>query len=107
MLTDLTIIPCHSAEDAGRVLENYKVYENKPPDLIQEKQDSSSTQQVMDALTSIRSVNKTDAVTLLSVFGSLAKLIEAPPESIALCPGVGPQKAQRIYAALHEPFKNY
>lgn len=61
----------------------------------------------MDALTSIRSVNKTDAVTLLNVFKTLANLIEAKPEQIALCPGIGPQKAKRIHAALHEPFKNF
>lgn len=59
----------------------------------------------MDALTTIRSVNKTDAVTLLSAFGTLANVIAAEPTKIALCPGIGPQKAQRIHNALHEPFK--
>ncbi|CAL8135499.1 unnamed protein product [Orchesella dallaii] len=106
MLADLTIMPCHTVEEAGKMLETYKIYENKPPDLIQEKQDSDSLQQVIDALTTIRSVNKTDAVTLLSSFGTLAKLVEAEPARIALCPGIGPQKAVRIHAALHEPFKS-
>jgi hypothetical protein len=46
MLADLTIIPAHTAEDAGKILENYKIYENKPVDVIQEKQDSSIVQQV-------------------------------------------------------------
>lgn len=106
MLADLTIIPCHSAEEAGKILETYKIYENKPSDVIQEKQDASSSQQVIDALTSIRSVNKTDAVTMLSVFHTLADIIAAPPARIALIPGIGPQKAKRIHAALHESFKN-
>jgi len=44
-------------------------------------------------------------MTLLRVFGSLVKLLDASPERIALCPGVGPQKAQRIHLALHEKFK--
>jgi len=105
MLADLTIIPAYSAEEIGRILENYKIYENKPPDFIQEKQDPSVLQQVMDALTSIRSVNKTDAMTLLNVFGTLGEIVQASPEKIALCPGFGPHKAQRIHAALHEKFK--
>lgn len=137
MLTELTLIPAYSAEEAGRILENYKIYENKPPEFIQEKQDPSIVQQVrlddrlysildrfifslykielylfivyikvMDALTSIRSVNKTDATTLITVFGSLAEIINATPEKLALCPGFGPQKAQRVYAALHAKFKD-
>jgi len=46
MLADLTIIPANSAEEAGKILENYKIYENKPPDFIQEKQDPNTLQQV-------------------------------------------------------------
>lgn len=47
MLTDVTIMPCHSPEEAGRILESYKIYENKPPDdMILEKQESSISQQV-------------------------------------------------------------
>jgi len=105
MLADLTIIPVYSAEEAGRILENYKIYENKPPDMIQERQDPNSMQQVVDALTSIRSVNKTDASTLLNIFGSLAKILKANVEQIALCPGFGPQKAQKVHSVLHEKFK--
>ena len=60
----------------------------------------------MDALTSIRSVNKTDATTLITVFGSLAEIVKASPEKLALCPGFGPQKAQRVHVALHAKFKS-
>ena len=30
---------------------------------------------------------------------------QATMEELTLCPGLGPQKAQRLYKALHEPFK--
>jgi len=60
---------------------------------------------VIDALTTIRSVNKTDAMTLLRVFGSLESLLEAKADTIALCPGVGAHKAKNIYSALQEKFK--
>ena len=58
----------------------------------------------MNALTTIRSINKTDATTLLSTFGSLGKIIKASQDSLALCPGLEPQKATRLYKALHQPF---
>jgi len=46
MLADLTIVLAHSSEEAGKILENYKIYENKPADVIQERQDPSIVQQV-------------------------------------------------------------
>ena len=55
-------------------------------------------------MTSIRSVNKTDATTLLTTFGSLEKIIQASPVTLGLCPGLGPQKAHRLHKILHEPF---
>lgn len=60
--------------------------------------------QLMNALTTIRSVNKTDATTLLSTFGTLSDLVQAPSNILALCPGVGVQKAERIHKTLHEQF---
>lgn len=58
----------------------------------------------MNALTCVRSVNKTDAATLLNTFGSLGRVINASQDSLALCPGLGPQKASRLYKTLHTPF---
>jgi DNA excision repair protein ERCC-1 len=105
ILADLVLIPTNSAEEAGRIIENYKIYENKPADMIKEQKDPGLLQQVIDALTSIRSVNKTDAMTLLNVFGSLAHLLKADLETISICPGIGPKKAQLIYLSLREKFK--
>lgn len=58
----------------------------------------------MNALTSIRSVNRTDAATLLSTFGSLRNIVRASKESLSLCPGIGPQKAAKIQQVLRQPF---
>lgn len=60
--------------------------------------------QISDALTSIKSVNRTDAITLLSNFRSLQNICEASEEDLSLCPGIGPQKAKRIYSILHQSF---
>lgn len=58
----------------------------------------------MSALTTVRSVNKTDATTLFTTFGTLEKVIKTPVATLGLCPGFGMQKAQRLYKVLHEPF---
>ena len=60
---------------------------------------------LIDALTSVKSVNKTDAVTLLTTFGSLENIVKASIEDLTLCPGFGPQKAQRLHKVLHQTFK--
>ena len=44
-------------------------------------------------------------MTLLNIFGSLAGIVAAAPEKLALCPGFGPHKAQKVYEALHEAFR--
>ncbi|XP_078033278.1 DNA excision repair protein Ercc1 [Augochlora pura] len=104
ILANLTLMLAWNAENAGKMIEIYKRFENKPPDAIMEKSDTAPYQKLVNALTTIRSVNKTDATTLLSTFGTLSELINAEPNMLALCPGVGLQKAQRIHKILHEPF---
>merc|ERR1712126_84788 len=105
LLCDLTLMLAWSNEDAGKILETYKMFENKPPDLIKEKQEDNPLSKVVDALTTVRSINRTDAMTLLSNFGSLTKLLDASIEDLTLCPGLGPSKATRLHKVLHEPFK--
>ncbi|XP_049838235.1 DNA excision repair protein ERCC-1 [Schistocerca gregaria] len=105
ILADLTLMLAWSPEEAGRIIETYKMFEHKPPDMIMEKQDRDPYQQISNALTSVRSVNRTDAATLLSTFGSLGKIIKASQDSLTLCPGLGPQKASRLYKVLHQPFQ--
>lgn len=51
----------------------------------------------------VRSVNKSDVLTLASNFGTLKAMCDASPSELALCPGLGDKKVARIYEALHEP----
>jgi len=71
ILADCTLILAWSVEEAGRYLETYKSYENKPADILQEKVEGDYQSKMVDCLTSVKSVNKTDAVTLMSNFGTL------------------------------------
>ncbi|XP_033744935.1 DNA excision repair protein ERCC-1-like [Pecten maximus] len=104
ILADCTLMLAFTTEEAGRYLETYKVYEFKPPDAIMEKTDHDFVSKFTDCITSVKSVNKTDAVTLMSTFKSLKGVMEASKEDLSLCPGFGPQKAKRVYDIFQEPF---
>ncbi|GAB1291651.1 DNA excision repair protein ERCC-1 [Apodemus speciosus] len=104
ILADCTLVLAWSAEEAGRYLETYKVYEQKPADLLMEKLEQNFLSRATECLTTVKSVNRTDSQTLLATFGSLEQLFTASREDLALCPGLGPQKARRLFEVLHEPF---
>lgn len=60
--------------------------------------------QLVTALTNVKPVNKTDAMTLLQNYGSLAKMIISSEENLSMCSGLGPRKAKRLTAVFNEPF---
>lgn len=104
IMADCTLILAWSPEEAGRYLETYKSYEKKPADVLKEQVEKDYLSKVTDCLTTVKSVNKTDAITLLSTFSSVEGIINASKEDLVLCPGLGPQKAKRLYDVLHKPF---
>ena len=59
-----------------------------------------------EALTQIKSVNKTDVLTLISNFKSFKNLVKASDSELSACPGFGIQKVKRIRDAFTAPFLN-
>ncbi|XP_034652675.1 DNA excision repair protein ERCC-1 isoform X1 [Drosophila subobscura] len=104
LLADLTMMLAWNAEEAGKMIETYKQFEKRPPDLIMERVDSNPHQKLVAALTNIKPVNKTDAVTLLQTFGNLGNVITASEERLSQVMGLGPRKAKKLYKTLQEPF---
>ncbi|KAG5833758.1 hypothetical protein ANANG_G00279270 [Anguilla anguilla] len=104
IMADCTLILAWSPEEAGRYLETYKSYEKKPADLLKEQVEKDFLSKVTDCLTTIKSVNKTDAMTLLSTFSTIEGIMNASKEELELCPGLGPLKARRLHDVLHQPF---
>ncbi|KAI8066216.1 restriction endonuclease type II-like protein [Gilbertella persicaria] len=104
ILSDFTLMLAWSPEEAGRYLETYKALENRAPDLIKERVEDEYLAKITDCLTQIRSVNKTDVLTLLSTFGSLKQISEATTDQLAMCPGFGEQKVKRIQQVWKQPF---
>ncbi|CEP13840.1 hypothetical protein [Parasitella parasitica] len=104
ILSDFTLVLAWSPEEAGRYLETYKSFENKAPDMIRKRVDDEYFAKITDCLTQIRSVNKTDVLTLLSTFGSLKQVAEASTDALAMCPGFGEHKVKRLQQAWKQPF---
>ena len=82
-----TLILSWSPLEAGRYLETFKSYENKPSTSIQEKVDVEFLPQVTNVLKCVKSVNRTDVVTLFEAFGNLQGICTADESQLLLCPG--------------------
>lgn len=104
LLSQFTLILAWSWIEAARYLETFKAYENKSATLIKEKIEADFLPKANDVLTSIRSVNKTDVVTLLSTFGTVRGLMNTSMEELSLCPGVGAKKVRHLLETFQEPF---
>ncbi|CAM9171613.1 unnamed protein product [Choristocarpus tenellus] len=101
ILNDFTLVLAWTPQEAARYLETYKAYEHKPATSIQEKVDADYLALLQDCLGTVRSLNKSDVLTLASNFGSLKSICDASIEDLAACPGLGDKKVARIYEALH------
>lgn len=101
---NLCLLLSWSLAEAARYLETFKAYEHKTPEQLQERTAKDYMSQLTTVLTSIRSVNRSDVVTLASTFGCLQDIARASLDDVRLCPGFGDRKAERLFAILDEPF---
>jgi DNA excision repair protein ERCC-1 len=105
LINNVTVVLSWSAQEAGRYLELYKTYEHAAPTSIKAHQSADYTDRLVDFITVPRSVNKTDAIGLVSNFGTIRTAINARPEEISLIAGWGEKKVQRWCTAVREPFR--
>ena len=101
---DCTTLLAWSASEAARYLETLRSYARKPADIIKERSDGGFLSQLGDCLTSVRPLNKTDVATLHASFGSLAAMMKATQQELALCPGLGERKVHRLRETFSAPF---
>ena len=105
LINNLTLILCWSAPEAGRYLELYKSFEHASPTSIRAHQATSYSEKLVDFITVPRSINKTDALSLVSAFGSVRAAVNARPEEIGEITGWGEKKVQRWCATVRENFR--
>lgn len=106
LINNVTLIVCWSAAEAGRYLDLYKTYEHASPTMIKGIQSTAHSDKLIDFITVPRSVNKTDALCLVSNFGSVRTAVNARPEEILLLQGWGQTKVKAWYQAVNEPLRN-
>jgi len=105
LINNVTIMLCWSAQEAGRYLELFKTFEQTAPTAIRAHQSTSYPDKLVEFITTPRSINKTDAVGLVSNFGSVRTAITARPDEVALIAGWGEKKVQRWCSTVREPFR--
>jgi DNA excision repair protein ERCC-1 len=105
LINNVTLVLCWSAAEGGRYLELFKSFENAAPTAIKQHQSTSYSDRMVDFITTPRSVNKTDAVSLVSQFGSIRTAVNARHEDVAGIAGWGDKKVERWCASVREPFR--
>ncbi|RYP18006.1 hypothetical protein DL767_009925 [Monosporascus sp. MG133] len=105
LVNNVTIILCWSAAEAARYLELYKSYEHANFNAIKGQQATSYAEKLVEFVTVPRGINKADAISLVSAFGSLKNAINADPEQVAVIGGWGEKKVKRWCNVVEEPFR--
>ena len=105
LVNNVTVILCWSAAEAARYLELYKSYEHANAGAIKGTESKGYAEKMVEFLTVPRSINKTDAVSLVSAFGSVRAAVNARPEEIAVVGGWGEKKVRRWCSVVDEPFR--
>jgi DNA excision repair protein ERCC-1 len=105
LINNVTLILCWSAAEGARYLELFKTYENAAPTSIKQHQSTKYADRMVDFITTPRSINKTDSVSLVSQFGSLRTAVNARQEEVGQIAGWGDKKVQRWCASVREPFR--
>ncbi len=105
LVNNMTLVLCWSAAEAGRYLSLFKTYEHASPNSIRAHQATGYSDRLVEFITGPRSINKTDALSLVSNFGSLRAAINAQPEEISLVGGWGEKKVNQWCTTLKEGFR--
>lgn len=105
IINNLTLILCWSATEAGHYLELFKSSENAQPTAIRTQHPQSYKDSLVDFATVPRTINKSDAASLISTFGSLQNAVNAQPEQIGAVPGWGERKVRQWCNAVREDFR--
>ncbi|KAI5295487.1 ssDNA endonuclease and repair protein rad10 [Ascosphaera acerosa] len=105
IINDLTLILCWSAAEAGHYLELFKACEHAQPTAIRTQQAQSYKESLEAFVTAPRAINKSDAASLISTFGSLRNAINARADQIINVPGWGDRKVKQWCNAVIQDFK--
>ncbi|GMG37980.1 unnamed protein product [Ambrosiozyma monospora] len=120
LFNDLSLVVCSNYEQAAEYLTCLKSCEsnaNAAKRLIKGGQSEAASKnedmakdadyyaRVVDTLTSVQRINKTDSINLISKFGSMADLCAgATEETLGEVQGMGRVKVEQLLSVINEPF---
>lgn len=105
LINNFTLILAWSAREAARYLEAYKALEHAAPTAIRGQQATTYADRMTEFITVPRGINKTDATSLVSAFGSIRAAVNARREELSTVQGWGEIKVKRWYDTVREPFR--
>ncbi|KAI5861393.1 restriction endonuclease type II-like protein [Durotheca rogersii] len=105
LVNNVTLILCWSAAEAARYLELYKSYEHANFNAIKGQQATSYAEKLVEFVTVPKGINKADAISLVSAFGSLKNAVNGDPEQVAIISGWGEKKVKKWCSVVEEPFR--
>ena len=105
LINNVTLILTWSANEAGRYLELFKSCENAAPTGIKAQKAATFADNLVEFITVPRSINKTDAVGIVSNFGSVRTSVNARPEDLSHVAGWGDKKVKAWCQSVREPFR--
>lgn len=105
LINNVTVVLCWSAAEGGRYLELFKQYENTAPTSIKQHQSTAYSDRLIDFATTPRSINKADAISLVSQFGTIRTAVNARHEEVSTIAGWGEKKVQQWCKSVQEPFR--
>ncbi|RKF57484.1 Mating-type switching protein swi10 [Golovinomyces cichoracearum] len=106
LVNNVTIILCWSTAEAARYLELYKSYEHSKDSIgIKGIEKKGYAEKMVEFITVPRGINKTDAVSIVSAFGSIKNAINARAEEVAVVCGWGEKKVRRWCSVVDKPFQ--
>jgi DNA excision repair protein ERCC-1 len=105
VINNVTVILCWSAAEGARYLELFKSNENASSASIRQHQSDLYADRMVDFVTTPRAINKTDAVSLVSQFGTIRTAVNARHEDVATIAGWGEKKVQQWCQSVQEPFR--
>lgn len=108
-INDFALIVCWSQQEVAGYLEELKLNENTQGELIKGYKKTTYEDQLNDALTNIRRINKTDVRMLSSTYGSFRDILRnvSTAEELQKIEGLGPLKAADISNTFHEPLHTH
>ncbi|TLD28229.1 hypothetical protein PspLS_03253 [Pyricularia sp. CBS 133598] len=105
LVNDVTLMLCWSSHEAARYLELYKSYEHANFAAIRAPPSTGYAEKLVEFVTVPRAINKSDAVALVSTFGSLRNAVNADRDQVAAVSGWGERKVKAWCKVVEQPFR--